>query len=382
MKIAFLTDGIYPFVVGGMQKHSYCLAKELVVLGNQVDLFHSINYGENIPSSNFVNNVFFKGKHKFKNIYCINFPKSFYFPGHYLYNSYKYSSWILNILEKHSEKYDVIYSQGFTSWKLLFNKNKIKSKIYVNFHGFEMYQYAPNLKTKIEQFLYRPIVKNICANSDFVFSFGGKISHIIKSIGINSSKIINSFNGISPFWIIKKNNFLTNEPLRFLFIGRNERRKGYKELCNALLEINSNSLEFHFVGEIPINQRLSIYNHSLIYHGLIKEDAKKMKIFDQCDVLICPSFSEGMPTVILEAMSRGMVILASNVGAIDAMVSEKNGILMNGNSKSEIVKAIHKILSKNKHEIKLLKNCSIELVNSNFTWKKIAEDLNIKLLKM
>ena len=67
MKIAFLSDGIYPFVVGGMQKHSFCLAKELVILGNQVDLFHSINFGKNIPSSNFVNNLFFKGKYEFKN---------------------------------------------------------------------------------------------------------------------------------------------------------------------------------------------------------------------------------------------------------------------------------------------------------------------------
>ena len=33
------------------------------------------------------------------------------------------------------------------------------------------------------------------------------------------------------------------------------------------------------------------------------------------DVLICPSYSEGMPNVIIEAAARGLAIIATNVGA-------------------------------------------------------------------
>ncbi|MBK7816242.1 MAG: glycosyltransferase [Sphingobacteriaceae bacterium] len=36
-----------------------------------------------------------------------------------------------------------------------------------------------------------------------------------------------------------------------------------------------------------------------------------------CDVLICPSFSEGFPNVILEAMSNGLAVAATNVGAVE-----------------------------------------------------------------
>ena len=42
MKIAFFTDGIPPYIIGGMQKHSLNLAKELVLNGIDVDLFHFV----------------------------------------------------------------------------------------------------------------------------------------------------------------------------------------------------------------------------------------------------------------------------------------------------------------------------------------------------
>ena len=55
MKIALLTDGIPPYVVGGMQQHSYSLAKYLVLNGNEVTLFHFVKKGQPIPSEYEIN---------------------------------------------------------------------------------------------------------------------------------------------------------------------------------------------------------------------------------------------------------------------------------------------------------------------------------------
>ena len=41
------------------------------------------------------------------------------------------------------------------------------------------------------------------------------------------------------------------------------------------------------------------------------------------DVLVVPSLSEGMPTVILEAMARGKAVIATDVGAVSDLVSEE-----------------------------------------------------------
>ena len=41
MRVALVTDGIFPYVMGGMQKHSYYLCKYLVRMGVKVDLYHT-----------------------------------------------------------------------------------------------------------------------------------------------------------------------------------------------------------------------------------------------------------------------------------------------------------------------------------------------------
>ena len=54
---------------------------------------------------------------------------------------------------------------------------------------------------------------------------------------------------------------------------------------------------------------------------------------DNCDILICPSYSEGMPNVILEGMSRGLAIITTDVGANELLVSNENGKLIKFSSR-------------------------------------------------
>ena len=59
MKIALISDGIYPYVIGGMQKHSASLGVELVKLGYSVDLYHFVLKGNSIPTTDEVNRFHF-----------------------------------------------------------------------------------------------------------------------------------------------------------------------------------------------------------------------------------------------------------------------------------------------------------------------------------
>ena len=80
MKIALLTDGISPYVVGGMQTHSAVIANQLVKANNEVDLFHFVTKNSPIPTANEVNDIFFsKTQYKFNNIYCCRFPNTIKF---------------------------------------------------------------------------------------------------------------------------------------------------------------------------------------------------------------------------------------------------------------------------------------------------------------
>ena len=374
MKIALISDGIYPYVIGGMQKHSASLGVELVSQGYSVDLYHFVIKGNSIPTSEEVNKFHFNSKKGFNKIYCLYFPTSISFPGHYLLNSYRYSKSVFEIIKKNNASYDFIYSKGFTSWRLLEKRKEliINPKIGVKFHGYEMYQYAPNFKIKVQHLMLRPFVKMINRKADLIFSYGSKITEIIADLGVNKSKILEIPSAISAKGV-NKNRLSISNNIKFLFVGRFERRKGIEEINKAILNLSNFNInsEFHFVGSIPIKNRLKSNKIRVVYHGEIIDEQSKISIYDNCDVLLCPSYSEGMPNVILEAMSRGLIIIATDVGAVNVLVSSKNGILIK-NPKHENILDAMKILLKTENEILLkMKNFSVEMVKSSFIWEKV-----------
>ena len=382
MKIAFLTDGISPYIIGGMQKHSASMGVELVKQGYSVDLYHFVLKGNSIPTSEEVNRFHFNSKKGFNKVYCLYFPSSIRFPGHYLWNSYRYSKSVFKIIKKNNTSYDFIYSKGFTSWKLLQKRKELifKPKIGVKFHGYEMYQYAPNFKIRLQHFMLRPFVKYLNINADFVFSYGGEITNIIKNLGVPERKIIEIPSAIDSSWIKSKVSPPSNI-IKFLYVGRYERRKGIEELNQSILELSSQikkNVEFHFLGPIPEIKKLKVHNLKTVYYGLVKDTLLKKKIYDSCDVLICPSYSEGMPNVILEGMARGLAIITSNVGAIPLMVSEKNGFILERINSHNINNAITKI-SMNLNNLYELKKYSIYKVKSEFNWDVILNSFNSKI---
>ena len=363
MKVALLTDGIYPYVLGGMQKHSYYLCKYFAQREVYVDLFHCKTWeGEN-PFSVF--------EMKFINFKIFNFPSFGNFPGHYILESYKYSELLFKALDKEKEAYDFIYAQGFTSWKILKEKKKGRkfAPIGVNFHGLNMYQIAPNIKTKLQHFLFRPPTKFILRNSDYVFSLGGKLTNIQKKHA--HQQIIEIPIGIEKGWLNYSCLKQKNGVRRFTFVGRYERIKGIEELNKAIESIGARAdYTVNFIGPIPEEKRLKQKN--VYYHGLIKEESKIQRLLCDTDILVCPSFSEGMPTVILEAMASGCAIIATDVGAISMQVSEKNGWLIEAGQIELLKNTMLESINIKEKELMALKENSIEIIKDNFLWDKIV----------
>lgn len=374
MRVALITDGISPYVLGGMQKHSYYLVKYLAKNKIHVDLVHYNDSGFDINQLEF----FTDQEKEFIHPIVLQFPASIKFPGHYIYRSYKYSCLAFETIKDKLNTYDFIYTKGFSGWKLISEKHKgtIKCcKIGVKFHGYEMFQIAPEVKAKMQQFLLRPFVKKISQQADLVFSYGGKITDIIKSIGVIPNHIIEIPSGVEKEFISSSVSS-HNEPFRkFVFLGRAERRKGIIELNEVLKKLisekqvyKSNSYRFEFIGPIP--NHMKIIDDSIIYHGEIRDSQKIKKILSQNDVLVCPSWSEGFPNVILEAMACGLAIIATDVGAVSAMVSKKNGWLIEPSNKTQLESAIKDAINSN--DLTTKKEYSLQLMQSHFNWDIIS----------
>jgi glycosyltransferase involved in cell wall biosynthesis len=368
MRVALITDGIYPYVIGGMQKHSFYLAKYLAKHNIYVDLFHFNSSHLNINTLD----CFDDDEKKFIHSIVIPFPKSIKFPGHYLYNSYRYSNLVYEKIKPLLSDYDFIYTKGFTGWKLISEKEKGLPcpNIGINFHGYEMFQITSGVKSKLQQFLLKPFVKTLNLKSDFVFSYGGKITSIIQSLGVNNKQIIELESGIENVLISDSISKQTNPIMRFVFMGRAEKRKGIKELNTAirfLIEKNS-AFTFDFIGPIATNDK--IQDSRITYHGEVRSFEIIQHLLRQNDVLICPSYSEGFPNAILEAMACGLAIVATDVGAVSKLINNNNGWLIKPLDQKALTDALQAVIACKNIDSK--KQASLDLIKNQFNWEIIS----------
>ena len=380
MKILMLTDGVSPFVIGGMQKHSYYLAKHLLKNGIDVTLYHCI-YEDNSKDINneIMDYLNVNDSMKFQ-AKCFMFPKlKISIPGHYLIESYLYSKKLYNEIINEKKDFDFIYAKGFSAWYSIRKQNKLP-KIGIQFHGLEMFQKASSFFNYLEKIIFRSSVKYNIRNANFIFSYGARIKEIHEKLGCRKDKMFIQHGGVPKENIIRNDEIKKIEnKINFLFIGRNERRKGYIELRKALeILIDKKDFHFSFIGNIPINEKL--ISSKITYYGTIKNQDEYINIIDQNDVIVVPSISEGLPTVLLESMARGLVALATDVGAINEIVNKENGYLIEHSNPQEILNKMQEKIELPKQKILEKKQKAREIIYEKFNWENLSLEI-IKFIK-
>jgi len=382
MKVLLITDGIFPSTLGGMQKHSTNIAKFLTMAGVKVVVAHCVDYNKKIPSDEEVNASMF-GEEDFKldEVHGFHFPKPGKIPGHYVRNNYAFSTTLFEHFKTRLSEFDFIYAKGFCGWKFIQEKKKGLSMppIGVKFHGYEMFQPPPSFKVGVKNTVLKRPVKWNSLNADYVFSYGGRITDIVTDLGVAKEKIIEIPSGIDDSWVRTTEIPETNSPLKMVFLGRFERRKGVEELTAVLNAIKDTSaFKFTFIGPIPEDRRI---NHSNIrYTGIVTDPIKLRSILDEADVLVTPSYSEGMPNVILEGMARGLCVVGTDTGAVKLLVSDQTGWLMPKVSEEALKRVILSVLESN--DIKAKRENALDLVKTDFVWKSVINQLIDKIDKL
>lgn len=379
MRILILSDGIPPFVMGGMQKHSKLIAKYLAESGHEVILYHYADRNIDLAEQQ----AGFGGK-ALENLTFRSFlyKDEGWMPGHYLRAQKQMSQQYLDALQE-LVHIDFIYAKGFMAWRLLEARNElgISTPVGVKFHGMNMFQKQPDWRGELLKYMLRPPVRKIMRMADVVFSYGGRITDVIEGAGLDRTKIIEVPSGIERSWLRDEADIeQKNGTKKFLFVGRYDRLKGLPELYQAISKLDTESSWFlTIVGPIPESRHLAHPN--VKYLGEIRDENALRQVYDQHDILICPSISEGMPNVIIEAMARGLAIIASDVGASAMLVKSDNGRLTQPGDSVSIVKTMQELIEMSTSDLLVLKQTSQRRIREEFLWENIVSVLVSEITK-
>lgn len=174
----------------------------------------------------------------------------------------------------------------------------------------------------------------------------------IKNVVIIPNGVDNIF-----FMKVKNNSFKRKLKIKgkiVLFFGRLNITKGPDKFILAAKEILKERKDIYFVLVGPdegmkvklikmINNDKNILLLDPIY------DRKKIaEMYQAANVFVMPSFREGLPLTLFEAMASGLPIIASPVNGIPYEMTNKNGIFVNYGNIQGLKEAILKILDNNK----------------------------------
>lgn len=196
-------------------------------------------------------------------------------------------------------------------------------KIIVHMHGGSFKEFYENNKEYVRKHLSNEKV-SIIALSEFWRSF------FVSELGLTQVYVL-------PNPIPHPISFddAGHEKVSFLFVGRISREKGCYDLIDAISDIKPEIegkaiFRLAGLGNISDIERLISENK---LDGIVEcigwvEGEQKQREYAFSDCFILPSYIEGLPVCVLEAMSYKLPIIATTVGSIPEIVDSSLGILV------------------------------------------------------
>lgn len=257
-------------------------------------------------------------------------------------------------------------------------KRKYKLPYVVRFGGGDI----PGAQKRFK-YVYKmlnPIIRSIWKNAKYLVANSQVLRD--KALAYENKYPINIIsNGVDSDYFKRSLPYEVKDDIRILFVSRIIEGKGLQYVIPRLKEINDKvgkKVVLTIVGDGPYRKNLEELvddeNRGFVRFLGRKEGTDLLDCYNQANLFILPSLSEGMPNVVLEAMSMELPIVMTDCGGSKELVSG-NGIVSPIN---EFVGSLIDVCKDPKQMIKYSKN-SGERARELFSWNTKAKE-NLKLL--
>ena len=213
-------------------------------------------------------------------------------------------------------------------------------KLIIQQHGGNIkHFYYSECGKKRQQF-----IKKILRKADVFLVVAPYLKDIFKDV-VEEEKIIVFPNAIEIPGEIKPDYSRQN----LLFLGRLCKEKGINELLEAIKELKQEfpNLQLYLGGvwvEEELKKKAQLCDGFVHYLGWV--DAKKKEEYlEKCNIFVLPTYFEGLPMSLLEGMAYGCACVATEVGGIpQVMTDRKDGIMIPAKDVQVLKGAIRELL--------------------------------------
>ena len=228
------------------------------------------------------------------------------------------------------KKFDIVHVNFSENWgfyryvPVIFWSKFLRIKIVLHSHSFEFDKFY-NKQNKI----LKNIIRKTLNISDSIVVLSEEWAKVFRSISFSKIQIIHNF-----IEVPSENNYNSNSKF-ITTTGILGKRKGYYDLALAIPEILriNNEIKFNFCGNGEIEEVVNTLKELNVYEsvnltGWVEKDAIQ-EILKNTVLYVLPSYGEGMPMGIIEAMGFGIPIVSTKVGGIPSLVKDGiNGLLI------------------------------------------------------
>ena len=210
---------------------------------------------------------------------------------------------------------------------------------------------------------------------------------------VSSTKITVVYNGIDiddEGWRVQNKNQIRKkcnidkDKILLCFVGQICKRKRVDLFIDVINELNKENDKYIgiIIGKVSeeayYNQIKKQIKNSIIYLGEIKRKDIFENVYPNIDILVLTSDRDPLPTVILEAMSQGVLVLARKVDGVCEIITNKvNGFVFSYEIDIDfIVRSIKEIDCLSNGEKNNIRNNAIRTIKEKFTLKEKQKIIN------
>lgn len=329
-KILIISSLFYPSV-GGAERQSLQLANQLINNGIKVSVL--TQYNKSLPEEEQLGEIKIYRKIKTINI-------SHIWTLSYIWSVYKF-------LMKNKDIFDIVETNQIylhTIAAVMAGKKLKKPVMAKTLSTGQMNDFSIIKKARLIKFFFKYInqisaVRVICQ----------KMAEEISESGFQKEKIFKIPNGVDANYF-KPSNEKDKKDKSIVFVGRLiDEIKGISNILKGFsIALSKNKdLYLHIVGDGNDREKLIALSRELKIEDKVKfhlEVKDPLKIYQESDIMVLASKIEGLPNVLLEAMSCGLACIATNVGGIPEVLHPESLGVAPSIRDGEIFKASHGIL--------------------------------------